>query len=306
MTRYRKEFKKIAKKLTLADIQAGVSEDNLSLDNLFEAGRVKPTSNFLLGAFSKQGVMKVLEVFGFIRILDSLGLSKISIDLDTSDPHTHRLYAYDGAHISKNIICELVLKKGPLRFTEGTLPNFPRRNINLLQIEWILLQNPKEDFNSDRLPLPGQSHPGLGIGDRVMELVVIMTKRLSLEGIVNKPNFYHTAFMFTKEFTFTNPDNQAILHALSRDFLSQYSFYTLAWAIHFDCILNENDYSTFTWNPGYMILPISKDLIRYFRSKEYQREVQSLTKKYHFILNQSKLIDNMREHSLKIYDEINS
>lgn len=306
MTRYRKEFKKIAKKLTLADIQAGASEDNLSLDNLFEAGRVKPMSNFLLGAFSKQGLMKVLEAFGFIRILNSLGLSKISIDLDTTDPHTHRLYAYDGTHISKNIICELVLKKGSLRFTEGTLPNFPGRNINLLQIEWILLQNPKKDFNSDRPPLPGQSHPGLGIGDRVMELVVIMTKRLSLEGIVNKPNFYHTAFMFTKEFTFTNPDNQAILHALSRDFLSQYSFYTLAWAIHFDCILNENDYSTFTWNPGYMILPISKDLIRYFRSKEYQHEIQSLTKKYHFILNQSKLIDNMSEHNLKIYDEINS
>jgi hypothetical protein len=89
------------------------------------------------------------------------------------------------------------------------LPSFPKRNPNVLQVEWLLLQNPQQSFSPERPPLPGQVHPGLGIGDRLMEILIIMTRRVRLEGIVNKPHYFHTAFMFSKEFIFTNPLNQA-------------------------------------------------------------------------------------------------
>ncbi len=303
MTRYRKEFRKIAKKLTLADIQGGIS-NNLSLESLVTGGRVSPGSNFLLGVFSKNGIVKILEVFGFLKFLKDKGLSDIDIEIDTSDPHTHRLYVYSGTPCPKNNICELVLKQGPLHIKEGILHSFPNRNPNLLQIEWLLLQNPKENFTVTRPPLPGQSHPGLGLGDRLTELFIIMTRRLRLEGMINKPNFFHTAFMFTKDFVFTNPNNQAILHAMSRDLLSKHSFYTVAWATYFKCILNTNDKTQFSWKPDYLILPLTKDLIKYFRSNEYQYKVQDLTKKYHFCIDVRKFTNSMKNNKLHIHKDL--
>ena len=304
MTRYRKEFRKIARRLTLTDIQSGVSENHLTLDSLFDDGRVKPSSNFLLGVFSQQGIMKVLEVFGFLRLLKTLGLTKVSIDIDTGDPHTHRIYAYNGPHKPENKICELVLKKGSISIQTNILPNFPSKNLNLLQVEWLLLQNPNLEFSEKRPQLPGQSHPGLGVGDRLMELLIIMTKRLRLEGIINNPNYFHTAFMFTKEFVFVNPTNEAILHAMSRDLLTKFSFHTVAWAAHLNCVVNTISKSIFSWKPEYLILPLSKDLIRYFRSREYQKEVQRLTKKYRFDLDKNRLVNEMNKHNLEIHEDL--
>lgn len=303
MTRYRKEFRKIAKKLTLADIQYGISDD-LSLESLVTYGRVSPKSNLLLGVFSRQGILKILEVFGFIKLLEDMGLGDIDIVIDTSDPHTNRLYAYSGDHCSENKICELVLKQGLLHLKKGALSSFTDKKLNLLQIEWLLLQNPKAKFSRNRHPLPGQSYPGLGLGDRVMELLILMTRRLRLEGMINKPNFFHTAFMFTREFVFTNPNNQAILHAISRDLLFDYSFYTVAWASYFNCILNTNDKTPFLWKPDYLILPLTKDLIKYFRSKEYQHTVQDLTKKYHFCIDVEKFTKSMKKNNLGIYEDL--
>ncbi|MCK4295378.1 MAG: hypothetical protein KAW56_05370 [Candidatus Marinimicrobia bacterium] len=303
MTRYRKEFRKIAKKLTLADIQCGIS-DNLSFESLFKGGHIISASDYLMGVFSKKGIIKILEVFGFIKLLEDIGLFNIDIEIDTNDPHIHRLYAYTGTHSPENKICELVFKQAQLHLKEGILPNFPNRKLNLLQIEWLLLQNPKMDFNPERPPLPGQSHPGLGLGDRLMELLIIMTRRLRLEGMVNKPNFLHTAFMFTKEFVFTNPNNQAVLYAIRKDLLSDYSFYTVAWATYFNCILNTDDKTPFLWEPDYLILPLTKDLIKYFRSKEYQHKVQDLTKRYHFCIDVEKFTKSMKKNNLEIYEDL--
>ena len=81
--------------------------------------------------------------------------------------------------------------------------------------------------------------------------------------------------------------------------MSKYSFYLVAWAAHFNCIINKRSSKIFTWEPDYLILPIVKDLIRYFRSREYQREVQNLTREYHFIIDHSKLTKKMKNHNLE-------
>jgi len=55
MTRFRKEYIKIARKLTIADIQSGISDDELSLNNIVSDGRLSAESQFFLGVFSRQG-----------------------------------------------------------------------------------------------------------------------------------------------------------------------------------------------------------------------------------------------------------
>jgi len=299
MTRYRREYSKIARKLTTADIQAGVAENELSLENLLTDGRVTADSNFFLGVFSRLGLVNAVRAFGLQEILNKAGLTNLRLEIDTSDPHTHRLYAFNGTPQPENTICELVLKRGPVHFNTGVLPNFPARNPNLLQVEWLLLQHPLQSFSASRPPLPGQVHPGLGIGDRLMEILIILTNRVRLEGIINKPRYCHTAFMFSKEFVFTNPVNQAIMYAISKNLLSKYSFYLVAWAAHFKCIMNTRDHAPLIWEPDFLMLPLAKDLIKYFRSREYQQRVNELTRQYNFTIDHASLRALMLKNDLE-------
>jgi hypothetical protein len=304
MTRYRKEFMRIAKKLTLADIQCGADDDDLTLGNLVQNGRVSPKSNFLLGVFSKQGLMKVFKAFGFLKILGEMGLKDIQLKIDTSDPHMHRLFVFCKTHHPDTTICELILKEGPVHFEDGLLSTFPSGEHNFLQIEWLLLQNPQIEFDAKKPPLPGQTYPGLGVGDRVMEALKIMARRMRLEGITNKPRYFHTAFMFTKEFYFVNPQKQAVVFSISRDLLTEYSFYTVAWAAYFNCIIDIKKQCDLDWDSDYLILPLSRKYIKYFRAKPYQRTVQYFTDQHSFQIDTEHLIEQMQKSNLQIYPDL--
>lgn len=303
-SRFRKQYIKIARKLTLADLQAGAESNDLTMDNIVSNGRVEQSTNFFMGVFTRQGLKNVIDAFGLTDALARLGLTDLQVDIDTSDPHTHRLYVYTGKACDNNKICEMVVKKGPVNLQQDNLPQFPNRNPNLLQIEWLLLQNPRLSFDEIRPQLPGQQYPGLGIGDRMLQILIIMTRRLRLEGLINKPRYYHTAFMFTKDFVFTNPCNQAILYSINRDLLANYKFHTVAWAAHYDCIINHNTGSTLVWDTDYLILPLEKYMLKYFHSKEYQKAVDREMQNYKFIIDINKFQKCMRKNKIPIYEQL--
>ena len=302
--RFRKQYIKIARKMTLADIQAGAEDNNLTMDDIISAGRVDQSTNFFMGVFTRQGIKNVIDAFGLTEALARLGLSDLQITIDTSDPHTHRLYVFTGDTCDNNKICEMVVKKGPVDLQRDNLPKFPDRKPNLLQIEWLLLQNPRISFDEVRPQLPGQQYPGLGIGDRMLQILIIMTRRLRLEGLINKPRYYHTAFMFTKDFVFTNPNNQAILFSINRDLLTKYRLHTVAWAAHFDCIINHMTGQTLIWDTDYLILPLEKYLLKYFHSKEYQKAVEDKMKRYKFIIDLNKFQKIMQKNKIPIYEKL--
>jgi len=301
MTRYRREYIKIARKLTLTDIQAGISDVDLSLDKIVYDGRMAPDTSFFMGVFSRQGLLNAVKAFGLADILQREGLDNLSIDIDTSDAHLHRLYAYSGKPSPNHKICELVVKHGPADLSATAMAHFPSTRFNYLHVEWLLLQNPYRQFTPEKPPLPGQSFPGLGLGDRLMEVLIILTRRLRLDGILNKPHYFHTAFMFCKEFFFINPANQALMVAISKDLLAQYPFFVVAWAAHFKCILNQKDNSPLEWQSDYLLLPLRKELIKYFRAKEYQREVQRLAARLHFRIDRDTLRSKMAKLNLDEY-----
>jgi len=301
MSKLRRHYNKIARKLTLADLQEGAAENDLTLDNLFSDGRVKPITDFFLGLVSKKGLYNVLEQFELLDRLAERELTKILIETDTSDPHVHRLYIYTGSPSTDNVICELVAKKGPFQLQLDSEIDFPDINPNLLQIEWLLLQNPRKHFSATRPRLPGQSHPGLGLGRHLLELMIILTRRLGLDGIVNKPHFLHTALMFESAFQFIAPRKQAIMQAIQRDLLDQFSFYTVAWAANFECIVHRDSKQPLEWEPGYLILPLKRPLIKYFRSKNYQNSVEKYAREFCFAIDQKKFRARMEQHNLVIF-----
>ncbi len=303
-SRYRKQYVKIARKMTLSDLQAGGNSEDLSMDDIFTDGRVAQSSSFFMGIFSKQGLKNVIDAFGLTEALARVGLTDLLVEIDTSDPHAHRMFVYTGKESDDHKICEMVLKKGPVTFPQSSLPQFPHRNPNLLQVEWLLLQNPKMTFDERRPQLPGQLYPGLGIGERMLQILILLTRRLHLEGMINKPRYYHTAFMFTKDFIFTNPRNHAILQSINRDLLSKYKFHTVAWAAHFDCIINHVKGTTLVWDTEYLILPLEKYLLKYFNSKEYQKAVIDEMRQFNFIIDISKFLKCTQKNNIPLYEKL--
>ncbi|MFP4547103.1 MAG: hypothetical protein ACLFQM_03150 [Fidelibacterota bacterium] len=298
MSRLYREYKKFAKKITRSELQAGTDDDEITLESLLNYGRIQSCSNFFLGTFSNTGLKTILEHFKIVDELEAMGLNNINTEIETSDSHTHKLYVYSGEPNPSNVICELVAKKGPVHFEQGILDNYPKKHQQFLQIEWLLLQNPRKKFDDEKPRLPGQSYPGLGMGKNLMVLMVLLAKNMELDGIVNKPHFFHTGFIFSKKFVYVDPFKQAEMEALGRDLLNSYSFYHLSWATFFECITNQKTGETFLWKPDYLIFPMTKSITKYFNSKEYKKKVNEYKKKLSFSLNEDKYKKMVEEHDL--------
>jgi len=114
VTKYRKDFRKIAEKLTLSDLQSGLSEEKITLDSLIEGGRIKQESGLFLDLFSVKDA------------LAARGLKDICVRIDTSDPYIHKLFIYfDKKKDCDHCICELVMKKSYFQVKQRFPGHFP-------------------------------------------------------------------------------------------------------------------------------------------------------------------------------------
>ena len=84
----------------------------------------------------------------------------------------------------------------------------------VLQLEWLLLQNPRADFGPYRRPLPGQTHPGLGMLKEVFGWLVVVAEVLELDGIAYVPSNYHVAAQSRRLVSFVDPRHEAWMQAL--------------------------------------------------------------------------------------------
>jgi len=299
MPNYKKEFRKIARRLTLADLQFGFEDEKITMESILDdSGRIKADTRLFLGLFTEKGIKRVLDEFGITKVLERKGLKNLRICIDTSDPFLNKLFIYfDGKKDCEHCICELVVKKDvtiPSRVLPIKLEN---NTLNFLHIEWLLLQDPTKSFSPAKPALPGQRFPGLGLGDMLMELLILLGKRLSFDGISNKPAHFYTAYMFTRVFYFVNSKHQALIEAAKRQLLPKYTFFQLAWAFYYGCVINKKTYEIINWEPDWLILPLSKVVLKYFNSQQYKSKVKEHIKNFQLEIDMNKLSDKLKEKS---------
>ena len=145
------------------------------------------------------------------------------------------------------------------------------RDLDLLQIEWLLLQNPWASMESGQL-FPGQKFPGLGIGPIVLKLFREMTSHQKRDGMVNVPMYFHNGLLFSRFFMFLNPKFEGIFLTLVADLkddLRTYGLPAVSNAILQGRLIFKPEAKRVVWVAEEQFFPSSLRMRNYFNSEDY-------------------------------------
>lgn len=232
----------------------------LTEEDLFGGAGVVAPKTRLLGYFSRHGLELLLESAGLLDQLRRRGFAQPTLDFDLDNPagETFRVY---GDATRGELLVEARLGLD-LRTMEG---------LDLMRIEWLLLQNPRASFTG-REPLPGQKHPGLGLLSDIMAIMVLICERRQLDGILFVPSHYHLAVKGRKYLRFIDPVDEAWAQAVQRT-VSHLPLAEATRAVDEGRVVDNATGETVHWHPMHMALPISEKLREHLRSDDYEARV---------------------------------
>ncbi len=237
----------------------------------------KSGTELFLGKYPLNVVLSVLKKRSFFKEAQKRDLWPLEFDLDSTDfPPLQRFRVFYRLKNPKNLVIDLKIKESRCKIKneigfEGPLPEF-----NFLTLEWLTLQNPLKEFSEKKAPLPGQKHPGLSLGKKVVDLFIYLARLNRNDGILAYASYFHNALLFSRYFHFVNPEKKAEVLAIRKTF-SKLSFKELAWIVHLDCLL-ANGKNIYKWRAEEQIYPMNKLLVKYFNSRQYKEKVKDAQK----------------------------
>lgn len=164
----------------------------------------RSSSRAFLGYYTKSGLELALERHGLLGHLRRLGYENLRIDTGSEN-------GVDWAHVVNDTPTgtELLtdLKAERKAIAGGTV----------LFVHWLSLQHPRAAFASSRPKLPGQEAPGLGLAKEAAELLVLVARRLHLDGVAFCPSWFHMAYAARLHSHFVDEARQGRFEALVRD-----------------------------------------------------------------------------------------
>lgn len=256
----------------------------LTLEDLFPGLAVAATEPRLLGYYSRQGLELALERQGFLGRLRSKGFTQPTLELDLADPGRQVVKLF-GAPDRRELLVELVCHRD-------------RRSIagfELLAIDWLLLQNPRERFIAaparpgesagagNRPRLPGQEHPGLGLFDEMVALLIVACERVGLAGLVVTPSQFHLAVQWQKRLRFVDPRAGARLRAM-REAMHGLGLADCARAIAAGRLVDARTGETCSYEPAPMVLSVSDELRAELDPEAYLRALDDAADEFRFAL----------------------
>jgi hypothetical protein len=261
------------KKPGVTKIEAILSETPLvgEDDILSDLTEEKATSLFL-GRYTMTEVIAVLGKRGFFKEARKRGLWPLVFDLDSSEYPTQRLRIFIEEKQPEKLIVDLKIREGRLIPKDNSRIDPVFYNCNFLFLEWLTIQNPLQSFSKKRPPLPGQSHPGLGLGKRVVDIFIYLARLTRKDGLLAFPAYFHNALLFSRYFCFIDPEKAAEVLAIEKA-LPDIPFKHLAWIAHLNC-LRTGAGETYEWKAQEMVYPLNKALKAFFESKGYKNRLR--------------------------------
>lgn len=294
MSKRAKRLQRISRRLTTHQLRRlQEKEVALGYDNLFQRDDSQQGSSYFLGYYSPSGIQYALEKYGLFQVLKDKGFQDIKLTINTKDPYKQRIAIHFEKKDLDHLIGELVVKRRHITI----YPPFPSliygRNFEVIAVEWLSMQNPLSKFTTDKPILPGQKFPGLGLGEMVMEILVIMCGRLRTAGLLNTPEHFHNAQMYSTHFRYLDPVEEGKRLAIIRDLLSHFTLSEVSWAIDLGCVDENNQ--LFQWHGADQIIPLDRDLKEYFEGQDYHQAVEEAKPTFHYWLDEKKWQQKIKE-----------
>jgi hypothetical protein len=243
-------------------------------------------STLFLGRYSVREVVAVLEKRNFFKEAARRGFLPLEYELDSSAYPLQRLQIFAGTKSPEAIIVDLKIRETEFLppALEPPIPGLPSiPPLRALALEWLTLQNPLAGFNERRPALPGQAHPGLKLGHKVLDIFVYLARLLHKDALLAFPAYFHNALLFSRYFRFFNPRKEAEVMAIRHAFL-HIPFKNLAWAVHLGC-LRRSDGSVYAWTSEVQVYPLNRALRAYFDSRAYRDTVKGLIRPEGFAID---------------------
>ena len=240
-------------------------------------------SCLFLGKYALAEVMAVMQKRNFYKDAMKKGLWPLKFCLDSSEFPLQRFQIFSQKEAPSNLVVDLKIREGSFQPKQKLASLLPLPSFRFLILEWLTLQNPFQEFSGDRIPLPGQKHPGLNLSKKILDTFTYLARINSLDGILAFPAYFHNALLFCRYFRFLNPEKQAEVLAIQKTF-HRLPFKKLAWVVHLDC-LRDRDNATYKWEAEEQVIPLNKVLKAHLDSKEYARSVKQSMKKLRFAID---------------------
>lgn len=204
--------------------------------------------------YTRGGLEHALRAYGTLERLEGRGLGKLSVNLDLADPFAPTL-------VVRSDRFSAPVAEVSLRQVSGHQLGLGKsvRDVPLVFLESLLLQNPGKHFDWRRPPLPGQQFPGLSLSGEVVQLLLLMAKRVGAEGMALRPSSFHAAWAYARHFVFVDGRAQARFEALRREPRLR-PLWLLSWALDLGCV--RSGVERVTWTPDLMIAPLDRRVAR--------------------------------------------
>jgi hypothetical protein len=271
-----------------------------SLGNLQQIHRQK----IFLKRFTPDELMKIIKKVGLTDHLDSMGFQNCFIEVDQDDTYINYLKLYYSSKTPDNLLLDLRVSE--TRFTpkkELIEMGFDNKTYDMVVIEWLSAQNPKQSFERNKPQLPGQKRPGLGILKYCFDMMYIVAREVIKDGFMDVPDHMHGAIMYSKKFKFYNPVHEGILQAILRD-LGKYSMLDISWGMLTGTVFDEKKGEPQAYDPSEQIFYVSERLRRhynsrayrsifnkYFKKKRYRFDYNEMVRKRDLILKKKPMVD---------------
>jgi acetoin utilization deacetylase AcuC-like enzyme len=255
--------------------RAARAEDDLAFtlseeDLVGLAPGLLPTSRFL-GVLSRHGVELLLERLGILDQIRAKGFRNLRVDVSVNGRgDTLRV-------VSEDAPGELLVE---LRITRSrrVIPE-----MEVVALEWLLLQNPRGSFSSKRPQLPGQQHPGLGLLRDIMGWLVALCEAHELDGVHFVAAHYHIAMQSRHVLRFLRPEDAARADAMAAA-LDGLSLAEAAHALATGDAVRDAAGQPVAWDPAPMVLPTSPRLAALVSGPEYEERMAAAAQGLRFHL----------------------
>ncbi len=254
-------------------------------NEIFSELHVKKGSSLLLGRYSLNEVLAVLNKKGFLKEARKRFLWPLAYELDSSDYPLQRLQIFLRQADPENLIVDVKIRECEFAAREASpgLPALPPQKA--LAFEWLTLQNPLAKRGEPFSPLPGQTRPGLSMRSKIMDLFVYLGRLTRKDCLLAFPAYFHNGVLFGRYFRFWNPHKEAEVLAIRRAF-SHMPFRTLSWVVHLNC-LRRADGSVYEWQAEEQLFPLARPLKDYFDSRRYRDIVRTDLKSLAFTVDKA-------------------